>query len=325
MKLEHTESLDLNLLMLFHQVWTQRSVSRAAERLGLTQSAVSHGLARLRLLFDDQLFVRAGGAMVPTPRAAALAIPIHEVIERLERDIMPRARFDAGTAKRSFSIAMSDLGEIVVLPPLLQQLALQAPGCRIASVRVPNGQIEDALEDGSVDLALGNVFEPRRNCFQQTLYTHDFRVIAWDAHPRLGKRLSLAQYQAEKHLVAQNGSEEHLRLQVLAPAGVQREVVATVGGLLSLPWLLPETELLATVPSHLAKVACGRFPLRQFALPLEATPYAIKSSWHARMHSDPGHRWLRETAYDTLRHYPQWLWETGGAQPPLRPRAAVKQ
>ena len=221
MKLEHTESLDLNLLMLFHQVWTQRSVSRAAERLGLTQSAVSHGLARLRLLFDDQLFVRAGGAMVPTPRAAALAIPIHEVIERLERDIMPRARFDAGTAKRSFSIAMSDLGEIVVLPPLLQQLALQAPGCRIASVRVPNGQIEDALEDGSVDLALGNVFEPRRNCFQQTLYTHDFRVIAWDAHPRLGKRLSLAQYQAEKHLVAQNGSEEHLRLQVLAPAGVQ--------------------------------------------------------------------------------------------------------
>jgi len=92
-----------------------------------------------------------------------------------------------------------------------------------------------------------------------------------------------------------------------------------VGGLLSLPWLLPETPLLATVPSHLARVACGRFPLRQFPLPFEVPPYAIKTHWHARMHNDEGHRWLRETVYELLRHYPKWRWAADGPQPPLGP------
>lgn len=325
MKTEHTDAIDLNLLMLFHQVWTHRSVSAAAEHMGLTQSAVSHSLARLRRLFDDQLFVRAGGAMVPTPRAAALAIPIHEVIDKLQRDILPRTRFDAATAQRSFSIALSDLGEIVTMPVLLQHLALKAAGCRLHSIRLPNSEIEDALESGHIELAVGNVFEPRRNCFQQTLYTHDYRVIAWDRHPRLGQQLSLAQYRQERHLVAQTGSDEHLRRHGLLPGGVQREEVASVGGLLSLPWLLPETELLATVPSHLAKVACGRFPLQQFALPLDVPPYAIKTYWHARLHSDDGHRWLRETTYELMRHYPQWEWEAEGPQPPQGPRASRRR
>ncbi len=326
MKTLHTEGLDLNLLMLFHRVWVERSVSRAAERLGLTQSATSHGLARLRLLLGDPLFVRAGGAMLPTPRATALARPVQEMIERLERDIFPSAHFEAANAQREFSIALSDLGEIVTLPYLLQEFAQRAPWCTLRSTRLPNSAIEDALETGAIEFAMGNVFEPKRNCFQQTLYTHDYRVIAWTGHPRLGKvagkRLSLAQYQQERHLVAEVGSEDHLRRHGLQPRGLQRTVAATVGGLLSLPWLLPETELIATVPSHLAQVACGRFALQQFALPLAVPPYAIKTYWHARMHSDPGHRWFRETAYELLRHYPEWQWPPDSPQPALRPRAA---
>ncbi len=316
----HTNGIDLNLLVLFHQVWSERNVSRAAERLGLTQSAASHGLSRLRLLFADQLFVRSGGAMLPTPRADALAIPIQDVIERLQRDIIPRSLFVAATAPQAFTVALSDLGEIVSLPHLLREFEQRAPHCSLRSVRVPNSEIEGALEAGSIDLAIGNVFEPKRNCFQQTLYTHDYRVVVWDKHPRLGKRLTLAQYQQERHLVADTGSDHHLRTHGLAPGRVQRDVVATVGGLLSIPWLLPETALLATVPSHLAKVACGRFPLRHFALPFDVPAYAIKTYWHARMQSDEAHRWLRETTYEVLRHYPTWQWDSDGPQSTLGPR-----
>ena len=321
----HIDKLDLNLLLLFDRLWAERSVTRAADRMGLTQSAVSHGLARLRTLFNDRLFVRAGGQMLPTPRAAELASTVQEVMQRLERELFPRTHFEPASAQRSFSVALSDLGETVMLPALLQAFAQQAPGCQLRSVRLPIDSIEDALASGAVDLAVGNVFEPRRNGFQQTLYAHDYRVIAWDSHPRLGARLSLAQYQAERHLVADVGSDEHLRQQGLQAQGVQRKVAARVGGLLSLPWLLPETELIATVPSHLAHSASGRFPLQHWPLPLVVPGYAIKSAWHARMQGDSGHRWFRDLVYQQMRHYPDWQWEQGHGQPALRPRAAARR
>lgn len=324
MKSAHVELLDLNLLLLFHHLWMERNVSRAAERLGLSQSAASHALARLRRLFDDALFVRAGGMMLPTPRANELADPVQAVIQRVERDILPRTRFDVASAQRQFTIALSDLGEVVMLPFLLQEFARLAPGCTLVSARVPNAAIEDALERGTLDLAIGNVFEPRRNAFQQTLYTHHYRVIAWDHHPRLGKRLTLAQYQQERHLAADTGSDEHLRVQGLIPRGVKRQVAATAGGLLALPWVLPETELLATVPGHLARVACGRFPLQSWPLPFEVPDYAIKTYWHARMHGDEGHRWFRETVYELMRHYPDWAWDSGEPSAPLRPRVTAR-
>lgn len=322
----HIDTLDLNLLLLFDRLFAERSVTRAAQRLGLTQSAVSHGLRRLRALFNDRLFVRAGGLMLPTPRATELALTVQEVIQRLERELFPRTHFEPASAQRSFSIALSDLGETVMLPALLQAFAQQAPGCTLRSVRLPLDSIEDALLSGAVDLAVGNGFEPRRNGFQQTLYAHDYRVIAWSGHPRLGARLSLAQYQAERHLLVEVGSDDHLRLLGLQPQGVQRQVAARVGGLLSLPWLLPETELIATVPAHLAHAACGRFPLRHWPLPLAVPAYAIKSAWHARLQGDPAHRWFRELVYEQMRHYPEWQWlQPAQGEPALRPRAAARR
>lgn len=320
----HLDQIDLNLLRLFHRLWGERSVRGAALRLGVTPSAVSHGLTRLRRVFDDPLFVRSGSVMLPTPQAAKLATLVGEVLTRLESELFAGCGFTPSSAALEFRIALSDMSEMVMLPALLQALAQQAPGCALRSQRLAHDAVEDALESGAVDLAIGYVFKPRRNSFQQTLYEHDFRVVAWDRHPRLGPHLDKLQYEAERHLVAEVGSDEHLQ-HALQTSGIQRRVAVRVGGLLSLPWLLPESELIATVPSHLARAAAGRFPLRYWPLPLPVAPYAIKSTWHTRLQGDEAHRWFRELVYETLRHYPEWHWDTGDEQPALNPRKAVRK
>lgn len=302
----HDANLDLNLLLVFHLVYSERSVSRAAEKLSITQSAVSHSLAKLRRLFQDDLLVHAGGTMVPTPRADQLFLSVRDVIDLIENRVLPVAHFEPGTAKREFSTIMSDMAEVVALPPLLRSLGRVAPGCTLRNVRLPTSEITQALETGRAELAIGNVFEPHSNIYHQTLYTHDFAVLAWSGHPRLRKTLTMERYLAERHVVAATGSDDHLVSIGLAPLGLHRQIELTVGGLMAIPWLLPDTELLATVPSHLARIACEKFGLRSFPLPVPVPSYAIKTYWHPRSHSDVGHRWLREHVFEVMHGYPGW-------------------
>lgn len=317
----HTSHIDLNLLVLFHAVFSERSASKAAGRLGLTQSGVSHALRKLRDLFQDDLFVRAGGALLPTPRAEALHEAVRDVIETVERRILPVASFDPATTRREFVIAMSDMGEVVALPALMEAFKSQAPGCTLRSMRLANAEIEDALETGRIHLGLGNVYEPKTNIYQQTLYLHDYAVLAWLDHPRLKRGgLTLERYLHEAHLVVETGSDEHLRTTGLGPRGIRRKASVTVGGLLSVPWLLPGTELLATVPTHLARVAAQHYALRSFVLPFDVPAYAIKTYWHPRSHSDVGHRWFRELVYEIMRSYPQWRRPGELGRTPLRRR-----
>jgi DNA-binding transcriptional LysR family regulator len=302
----HVSGLDLNLLLLFHEAFSERSISRAAQKLGITQSAVSHSLARLRHHFQDDLLVRSGGHMVPTPRAEELATAVRELLDTLETRVLPLAQFDPSSTKKVFTTAMSDMGEMVILPPLMQALRHQAPGSVLHSLRLSTSEIIAALESARVDLAIGNVFEPQSNIYQQTLYQHDYAVIASTNHPQLKQGLTLQSYQTEGHIVADTGSDEHLRSTALLPLGLKRQVAATSGGLMTLPWLIEGTDLLATVPSHLARVACRKFNLQAFALPFQAPPYAIKTYWHPRSHSDAAHRWFRSLVYEVMHSYPDW-------------------
>jgi DNA-binding transcriptional LysR family regulator len=130
--------MDLNLLRVFHTVHTERSVSLAAERLGLTQSAVSHGLRKLRFIFKDELFVRSGQAMIPTSRGQALFEPVQRIMETLQNEVMPVAVFDGMSARREFSLAMVDMAEVVFIPPLMRFLRVNAPHCTLRTLRLPN-------------------------------------------------------------------------------------------------------------------------------------------------------------------------------------------
>ncbi len=296
--------MDLNLLVLFHAVFVERSVSAAAERLGMSQSALSHGLSRLRQTFQDELFVRSGLSMSPTPRAKELFEPACQILELIRERILPSVSFDPTKAVREFAIGTSDAGEIVFLPPLMRQFSQRFPGCSVRTLRLTNAEIPGALENGSIELAISSLPERPQHFYEQVLYHHDYEVIAWVTHPRLTSALTLDDYLREAHVVVASGSDRHLAFTALTPNNWKRKVIATAGGFLGLPWLLERSEWIATVPTHLAEVFKQSFAIRCFPLPFTVPRYPIASHWHPRSHDDPGHRWMRQFVFDLMRQYP---------------------
>lgn len=305
MNMAHKPLIDLNLLRLFYEVYVQRSVTLAAERLDLTQSAVSHGLRKLRALFQDELFVRSGQAIVPTNRAQALFEPIHRMMDTLHTDVLAAATFDAAAAKREFSLAMVDMAEVVFLPPLMRFLRKYAPGCTLRTRRLPSEGIIDALERGNVELAVGSVPDAPGSIYSQTIFLHDYVVIAWQHHPRIRKSISWSAFAREEHIVVTSGSDTHLRTTTLAPRNIERKVFLTVGGFMSVPWLIQGTELIATVPTRLSEGITQAAMVKQLKMPDPVTPYGLQSLWHPRSHGDAGHRWLREAIFRMMNRYPK--------------------
>ena len=164
--------LDLNLLSVLDAMFREGSVTKAAQSLGLTQSAMSHALNRLRTFFEDPLFVKAGSAMVPTRKAEGLRAAVVDVISTVRQQILAGARFDPSRAKRTFTLCMTDMGELVFLPPLLQRFKKEAPGCSIRTLQVPIEQIEALLASGEADLAVGSIRSAPEGLFQQMLFLH---------------------------------------------------------------------------------------------------------------------------------------------------------
>lgn len=297
----HPNALDLNLLRVFHAVYVERGVGPAATRLEVTPSAISHGLRKLRALFNDELFLRAGTAMAPTARAQALFEPIRRIIDSIANDVLAAAYFDPFQASREFSLAMTDMAEVVFLPPLMRHLLTDAPHCTLRTRRLANEDMIQALDRSTVELAIGNVPEARESHFSQTLFEHDFIVLASATHPRLKDALSWSAYAREQHVVVASGSDAHLQRHALEPLGIRRRVALTVGGFLSVPWLIQGTDMIATVPTRLGIDIAGAAGLRQWALPQPVARYALQSVWHARSHGDPGHRWLRQAIFKLMR------------------------
>lgn len=297
-------SLDLNLLRVFDEIYAHRNLTQPAERLGVTQSALSHNLRRLREIFHDELFVRQGMSMEPTARANALHAPVRRIMETVSSEVLAMSHFEPGSAQREFSLAMVDMAEVVFLPPLMQHLKKHAPGCKICTRRMPNEGIADALEAGSIELAIGNITAVKDSIYRQTLFQHDYVVLASKRHPRIRSTLSWKAYQAEEHVVVTSGSDDHLRSSILDPKGISRQAFVTVGGFLSVPWLIKDTDLLATVPTRLSEDIAQVTNLKQFPLPERTPSYGLYSLWHARQHNDPGHRWLRESIFTLMHKYP---------------------
>jgi DNA-binding transcriptional LysR family regulator len=300
----HSRPLDLNLLVLFHAVFVERSVSAASQRLGMSQSALSHGLSRLRTTFQDELFIRSGQTMMPTPRGQELFDPIREIIESLHTKILPSVGFDPTKAIREFQIGGSDVGEIVYLPSLVREFGEKFPGCTVRASRLTNAEVPDALERGEIELAIGCLPQRPESFYEQVLYHHDYAVIAWNGHPRLSATLSLDDYLREGHVVVSSGTDQHLVSSTLARNGWKRKVVTTTGGFLGLPWLLEKSEWIATVPFHVAHAFAQRFPIRWYKMPMPTQSYPIASHWHPRSHDEPGHRWMRHFVFDLMRQYP---------------------
>ncbi|MFB9126023.1 LysR family transcriptional regulator [Paraburkholderia dipogonis] len=197
----HIRDLDLNLLVLFDALLRERSVTRAAGEVGLSQGAMSHALNRLRTFFEDPLFIKTPAGMEPTEKAVLLGITVTEVMTALRDRVVSQAYFDPATARRTFVICMTDMGEFVFLPPLVRRLRKVAPHCTVRSVQVPPEQLEATLAAGEADLALGSVRAAPGGLYQQQLFLHTFVTMVSVHNKTIGRTISRAQFERAPQIV----------------------------------------------------------------------------------------------------------------------------
>jgi DNA-binding transcriptional LysR family regulator len=295
-------SVDLNLLVVFDAMARHRSVNRTAEAIGLSQPATSAALARLRTLFDDALFVRAGAQMEPTPRALELAPAVHRVVETIQSEILQQAGFEPLTAERSFTILTPDIGEVAFLPGVLRRLRHEAPHVRLQTVSRQRLAAAQALETGAADLAVG--FFPdlqKAGYFQQALFTTTYACIACARNDAAPARMTLKQYLAARHIVVRPDGREHMLDRFLEDKGWHRHLTLELSHFMSLLALLPGSDLIATVPQDIATVVGRHVPLKQVELPFRAPQIQVQQFWHRRLQNDPANRWLRTVFYEVNR------------------------
>lgn len=291
------EKLNLNLLPIAFALYDERSVSGAAKLLGMSQPAVSMALRKLRSHFNDPLFIRAARGVQPTPRAHALVKASRPLVARLQEDLLSEQRFDAARSARAFTFALSDVGEIVFLPRLIERLRAAAPHSAIRSVSMPPQQIARGLENREIDLAVGYFPDlVQNNFFQQRLFTHRFACLMRAGHPRYAKRLSLKAFLEIEHAVVHpEGRSHELFEKLLERKRIRRKIAVHTPHFLSIPIIVSRSDLMATVPHALA-LYFARLAPQQFAValpPLEVGGFDVKQHWHRKFHHDARNRWLR--------------------------------
>lgn len=290
------DELDLNLLPVLVALDERRSVSGAAASLGRSQPAVSVALGKLREFFDDRLFVRSGNRMEPTPRAAGLIDSARTVLARVGTDIVAAPGFDPATSQRAIALALSDVGEMVMLPTILREARRLMPKAAVRSVSLPPGEVASGLEEGSIDLAIGYFPDlQKRNFYQQALYTDTYASLVRADHPIKARKLSIGQYLALDHAVvrAESRSEEVME-RYLAGRRIRRRVVLTTPHFASVPMIVAQSDLIVTVPLPLARYFVSvAADLRIVGLPFEPPRIALRQFWHRRFHDDARNRWLR--------------------------------
>ena len=292
--------LDLNLLLVFHHLLREKRVSAVATVLGMSQPAVSSALGRLRSSLGDELFLRTQRGMEPTPYALQLAEPVATALDGLQQALNVRASFDPATSERSFTLAMTDVGEMYFLPVLMDALAGAAPGVTLNVVAVTSASLKDDMASGRTDLALGLLPQLQAGFFQQALFRQPYVCLMRESHPLThAEGLTLSDFAAASHVRVMAAGTGHGRIdaaisETLEQQGLQRRIRLTVPNYVALGDVLGHSDLIATVPERFAQRVTSPFALTTRALPLAVDGSAIHQFWHARLHKDPGHQWLRE-------------------------------
>jgi DNA-binding transcriptional LysR family regulator len=294
--------IDLNLLLVFDRMLSERRVSAVAQTLGLSQPAISNALARLRKLLGDELFLRTSRGMEPTPFALEIAESVAYAMGALQGAVNHRSDFDPSSSTRSFKLAVTDIGEIYFLPRLMELLAQQAPNVTINTVRNSAVNLQQDMESGQVDIAIGLLPQLKAGIFQRRLFHQDYVCVLHKAHPLAqGDSLSLADFCAAEHLLVQAHGTGHGKAdEVMAARGIVRRVRATVPHFVAVGHLLARSSMIATVPERLAQSLLEPFDLVMRSLPVDLPNIAINLFWHARFQREPGNRWLRGLLFDAF-------------------------
>ena len=294
---------DLNLLIALNVLLEERNVTRAADRLSLTQSAASRMLGRLRATFDDPLFVRTSRGLTPTKRALDLAGPLREYLAGLEKLLLEQGDFNPATAQRRFRIAAIDYVQAVLLAPLVAQLQHQASQIDF-EIRQPSAESERDLDAGVLDLLLMPQQRSGPAVVWTPLYHDTYTCLVWNRHPV--ERLTLARFAALEHvLVAPRERAGGIVDSVLDKNGLARRVAVQASTFLIVPYLLTGTTRIATVPQRMAAELVRMHPLRIVKPPVEIPGFTMCQGWHEIHRNDPGHRWLRGALIDAAKEGPK--------------------
>lgn len=288
--------LDLNLLLVLDAMFEECSTTAVARRLGTSQPTVSASLAKLRRFFSDELFVRRGAIMEPTPLARTMQSPVRRIVDTVRAELFSEGAFEPARAKRVFTFSTSDVGELVFIPSLLKATAAEAPGVTFQCLTKSPSDLKAMMATGQIDLAIGYFPDlTGAGFYEQRLFDHPFACLVRHDHPTVEDSLSLEQFLALDHIVVeQEGRSQELFERRMAELDLRRRVILRSPHFMSVPLLLAETNAIATVPQAVARIYADLARLKILPLPIDTPTIVLKQFWHRCVHKDPGVIWLRQ-------------------------------
>jgi len=290
---------DLNLLPIFVALMEERSVTRAASRLGVTQAALSNALARLRTLLQDPLFIRERYGMRPTPKAELLAPALAQALAAVDTVVLGQRAFDPSKADQVFTIAPNSYVELVLVPALVARLSALAPGIRLRTLPFGTDLAETGVTSGTTAMVLGRIEDAPDNLVVQQIADDGLACVVRADHPMVGHRISKAQFERLKHVnVLPPGRLRAGLFQAMDRQGVKREVVASVTHFSAIPEIVATTDYCATLPQLICRRLTRDARLKVLPAPVDLGRFPLHMAWHVRYRQDPAHVWLRALVAD---------------------------
>ncbi|UJW82012.1 LysR family transcriptional regulator [Hydrogenophaga sp. SL48] len=287
-------NVDLNLLPVLDALLRHRSVTLAARELDMSQSAVSTALGRLRETLGDQLLVRTGRGMLPTPRASRLAEPVASILDQVRDRLLSASGFVPAESERVFSLCLSDVGSYVLWPRIVSAVAQEAPRVSLRMRTLMQPMIAPALEHAEIDLALGAYPELPVTLYQRRLFERKYVALVRTGHRLAGKRLTIQAFARTPQAVVRlaSGIQDSVDA-ALAVQGLKRDQVLEMPSYLMLPPLLEAGDHLTVIPGQLAEAFSRHGHFVSLKLPFDLPASVIRMHWHRRFHEDAGNVWLR--------------------------------
>ena len=292
--------VDLNLLKLFDALLKEGSVTRAGERIGLSQPAASRGLGRLRRLLNDKLLVRTANGWELTPRAVALSGSVTKLLDDARAIVAP-SEFHPSTASGRFTIATADHLALLLLPALVSKLASLAPGIDLV-MPAPAGDNVGLIAQGGADLAIGSFPDLPARFYCRSLYDEDFVCVVRKNHPVTAEQLTLEKFVSLSHLaVIITGQGRSAVDDALSQHGLARRIAIRTPHFLVAPMIVAESDLILSIPRRLAYRIARSTPIEILELPIKIQPFTPSIIWHERQHYDPANVWLRNQIVEIAR------------------------
>lgn len=293
---------DLNLMPVFLALMEERSVTRAAERLGITQPALSNALSRLRITLKDPLFIRERHGMQPTPIALELAPVIAEALARIDEMVQGQQDFDPAKAERVVTLAPNGYVEFALVPAIAARLHELAPGIRLRLTPYGNDLAETGVISGNTAMVLGRITDPPDNLVVQHLMQESLACVVRADHPEIGDTLSREQFERLKHVnIVPPGRLRAGLFQALSQRGLKRDVAVSLTNFPAVPEVVAVTDYCATLPSLMCRRLAQDPRLKVLAAPVDLGTFPVEMAWHVRYRHDPAHRWLRSLVAETIQ------------------------